>query len=130
MKPGKIIGTLLGLALMGFAIGAYFSNEPASKTQQGQIAIVFALMFGFFTVIGNLGSSKSKRRTTEPSASATISIPPTTSTCPRCSNQISPEYAVCPYCGIVLKPKCPSCGKEISATYKHCPYCGVELKIQ
>jgi hypothetical protein len=32
MKPARVIGILFGLGMMGLAVGAYFSGEPASRT--------------------------------------------------------------------------------------------------
>jgi predicted amidophosphoribosyltransferase len=46
--------------------------------------------------------------------------------CPNCFKGLSPEYAVCPYCGHQLKPDlpCRRCGKPLKVEFAVCPYCG------
>jgi len=39
MKLVRIIGVLFGGMMMYFAVGAYYFNEAASKTETGQIGI-------------------------------------------------------------------------------------------
>ncbi len=54
MKTNRVIGSLLGFLLIFFAVGAYFSNEPASKTDNGRLVIVLALIFGFISFMNNV----------------------------------------------------------------------------
>lgn len=124
MKASRVIGTLLGILLIVFAVGAYFSDEPASKTDTGRIAILGAFLFGLFTVGGNLGSTTVKKQVTSPMVIPAVALP----TCPSCHKPVSNDFTVCPYCATVLNPKCPSCNKEISNDFNLCPYCGNELR--
>lgn len=115
----KIVGTILGLAMMGLSVGAFLSNEPASKTDQGHLVILVVFVMGLLTVVSNLTAKTPKA---VPIASA-----PVGSTCPTCHKPVSADFAVCPYCATTLKPKCPACGKEVSLDFKNCPYCGTAL---
>jgi len=117
----KVIGTLFGLAIMIFAVMAFFSGEPASKTDFGRIITLVVFVFGFSIAVGNL-SSKNPVTQTPPTP-----IIPVTPNCPSCGKTVAAEFAVCPYCATVLKPKCPHCGKEVAHDYKNCPYCGTQL---
>lgn len=124
MKAGRVIGTILGILLIVFAVGAYFSDEPSSKTDTGRIAILGAFLFGLFTVGGNLGSTKAKPQVKLPEVKPVVD----SRICPMCAKPVSADFTVCPYCATPLKPKCPSCGKEVSNDFKLCPYCGTDLK--
>jgi DNA-directed RNA polymerase subunit RPC12/RpoP len=126
MKPGRIIGILLGAALVIVAVGAYFSGEPASQTQNGRIAILFAAIMGVFMIAGN--SSAGKKQEAPIRQPAPAPAPPVKPLCPACGRQISSEYLVCPYCGKRLREKCPSCGKDVAGDFIVCPYCGISLK--
>lgn len=120
MKPGKIIGIILGGSMMFFAIGAYFSNEPSANTQNGRIAIVFSLVMGFLLFINNVFPNKSND----------VHKPTKTNfpKCPSCSRKIEETFKVCPFCQYQLKPTCPFCGKDIKSDYLVCPYCNTNLK--
>lgn len=124
MKAGRVIGTILGILLIVFAVGAYLSDEPSSKTDTGRIAILGAFLFGLFTVGGNLGSTKTKQEVKLPEVKPVVD----TKTCPSCSKPVSADFTVCPYCATPLNPKCPSCGRDVSHDFKLCPYCGNQLK--
>ena len=123
----KFFGTIIGLGMMGLAVGAFLSNEPASKTDQGHIMILVVFVMGLSVLVSGL-TSKPK-----PVVSAPV-IPvvntPLGPTCPSCHKAVSSEFAVCPYCATVLKPKCPNCGKEVSHDFKNCPYCGTQLPVK
>lgn len=61
--------------------------------------------------------------------SATAPTPITQSsglTCPSCQKQVSPDFAVCPYCSASLKTSntCSGCNKELQPDFAACPYCG------
>jgi len=112
----KIIGILIGLGCMALSVMAYFSNEPASKTDFGRITTI-----GVSILMGNLSS---KKTITPIQPTLVIPLAPK---CPACGKEISNEFSVCPYCATVLKPKCPSCGKEVTHDFKNCPYCGTVL---
>lgn len=60
-----------------------------------------------------------------PKPEAKTSQPPIN--CPKCGKEISPEYALCPFCGQSLKSTCPKCGKDVSPEFKLCPFCGNQL---
>ena len=48
--------------------------------------------------------------------------------CGYCGREMSPEFNVCPFCGVKLtKPTCPNCGRTISLDYDYCPFCGIKL---
>lgn len=92
----RVIGALLGASLMFFAVGAYFSNEPASKTDNGRIMIVVALMFGFITFLNSV-FPKQKANDKQ------ISPQPMILKCPKCGKEVKQEFNVCPFCGEPLK---------------------------
>jgi len=48
--------------------------------------------------------------------------------CGQCGVGVSPNFNVCPFCGVNLrKPSCPKCGKGVSVEHTFCPYCGARL---
>ena len=119
----KIVGVILGLGMMGLAVGAFLSNEPASKTDQGHIVILVVFVMGLSVMVNGLTAK------TKPTPSPVILGSPVVlgPTCPSCHKPVSSDFAVCPYCATVLKPKCPQCGKEVAPDFKNCPYCGTHL---
>ena len=49
--------------------------------------------------------------------------------CSMCGREVSPEFNVCPFCGVKLwKPTCPQCGREVSMEHNFCPFCGTSLR--
>lgn len=58
--------------------------------------------------------------------------PSTKPACPKCGKQVSPEFAICPFCGQVLKAPvqqaCTNCGALNPSTAKSCFNCGAELQ--
>ncbi len=52
--------------------------------------------------------------------------PSTTPQCPKCNKEVSPDFAVCPYCSASLKSAntCTNCKKELQPEFTVCPYCG------
>lgn len=44
--------------------------------------------------------------------------------CPTCKQHITPEFLLCPMCGMQLKRQCPECGRLLHLGWKLCPYCG------
>lgn len=123
----KVIGSLLGLGMMVFAVMAYLSNEPASKTDQGHIVLLVVFVMGLFTLVSNLSSKQTKQTQPLPPVIPVVPVMPVNLTCPNCHKSITDDYAVCPYCATVLKPKCPNCGKEVAPDFKNCPYCAAQL---
>jgi hypothetical protein len=125
MKPGRIIGFLLGSALIYFSVGAYLSNEAAAQTDTGRIMIFVAGALGFLMVIGNLFPAKSSQM----NQTVTTQPPPLSDlTCPACQKPIEKAFHHCPHCGVNLHPICPNCKKEVSVEFKVCPYCATTLK--
>jgi predicted amidophosphoribosyltransferase len=124
MKLGRIIGFILGAALIYFSVGAYFSNEPASQTDTGRIMIFVAGAFGILMVISNLFPTK----TPQVKQVVTQTSTPIEITCPACNQPIEKTFQHCPHCGVNLHPVCPSCGKNVSSEFKVCPYCATKLK--
>jgi DNA-directed RNA polymerase subunit RPC12/RpoP len=125
MKPSKIIGFVLGCALVFLAVGAYFSDEPASKTDSGKIAMLFAALMGASIIIGNL--SANPKATTKLPIEKSESITNQALLCTACGKQISSDYRVCPYCSHQLKRKCSSCGRDVEGDFVVCPYCATSL---
>lgn len=125
MKPGRIIGFLLGSALIYFSVGAYFSSEAAAQTDTGRIMIFVAGALGFLMVVGNLFPAKPPlvKQTV-----ATHSTPPSDLTCPTCHKSIDKSFHHCPHCGVNLHPTCPNCKREVAVEFKVCPYCATTLK--
>ncbi len=56
--------------------------------------------------------------------------PPSTTSCPRCSNAIPMDANFCSQCGHrqVIFEKCQSCGKSISPDTRFCPRCGKPVR--
>ncbi len=48
--------------------------------------------------------------------------------CPQCSQPVTEDYAVCPHCGALLKPRCTHCGAAAEANWKVCPHCAQVLE--
>ena len=49
--------------------------------------------------------------------------------CPKCGEELSKDFELCPSCGYELKLiTCARCGKEISRKFNLCPYCGNKLE--
>lgn len=48
--------------------------------------------------------------------------------CPRCHERIQRDFAFCPNCGEMLKPRCPNCQSDIRKEWKVCPHCGAKLQ--
>lgn len=48
--------------------------------------------------------------------------------CENCKHTIASDYAVCPYCGHIVKETCPECGKPIDASWRSCPSCGAAIE--
>lgn len=131
MKPGRIIGIILGAALIYFAVGAYFSNEPAAQTDTGRIMIFVAGAFGILTFLSNLFPTKTKStgmpQVPTPAASS-IPADSKQNTCYACKQPVEPSFQHCPHCGVRLHLQCPSCGKKVSPEFNVCPYCATNLK--
>jgi len=56
--------------------------------------------------------------------------------CPKCGDDIEPDWMKCPSCGAGLKgpaaapkaaPKCPKCGEEVEPEWTKCPFCSSML---
>ena len=47
--------------------------------------------------------------------------------CPECSQDVKPDFLVCPNCGSRLKESCPVCNRELEPGWRHCPACGNPL---
>jgi RNA polymerase subunit RPABC4/transcription elongation factor Spt4 len=43
--------------------------------------------------------------------------------CPGCGVATSPDFSVCPACGLGLGGGCPHCRRAIQPEWKFCPYC-------
>ncbi len=131
MKPSQVVGVIFGLILMLVAIGAYYSGEASTRTEQGQISIALALLIGIMVIFGSLSSKKKDQKAEQqPVAVAQQLAPGVTGKCPSCGRDVASEYLVCPYCGKVLRKKCPACGKEVSPDFVMCPYCARPLRVE
>ena len=128
MKPGRIIGVVFGLAMIVLAVGAYFSGEPASRTEQGRIVTIGVGVMGFLMFLGNLTQTKQKSSKTENQPPAMPISPAEGLLCPTCKRPVSSEHKFCPYCASPLKIKCPSCGRDVKSDFNVCPYCAAPLK--
>jgi RNA polymerase subunit RPABC4/transcription elongation factor Spt4 len=47
--------------------------------------------------------------------------------CPGCSQVVSIDFAVCPFCQHVLKEQCHGCGNPLEESWDACPHCGLEV---
>lgn len=120
----RIVNVILGFGMMTLSVMAYFSNEPASKTEFGRILIIVIFVIGLFSVISGFFA---KKKATVVPPMPIYKAAPITTTCPACHKPVSSEFTVCPYCATILNPKCPNCGKDVDYDFKNCPYCGTQL---
>ena len=135
MKPSRVVGIVLGILMMAVAIGAFFSGEPASMTQQGRVVTIVAFIFGFAALLNGITSSKppssSKAGTQPPAAAQPPPQPPVVKMsqiqCPSCKKSVSLDHCFCPYCGSLIQKKCPSCGRQVSPDFSFCPHCSTRL---
>jgi RNA polymerase subunit RPABC4/transcription elongation factor Spt4 len=44
--------------------------------------------------------------------------------CPGCSQRISDDWVICPFCHTRLRKSCHHCGRAIHLRWTVCPYCG------
>ena len=50
--------------------------------------------------------------------------------CPSCKGSVRPEWALCPKCGVGLKPditNCPQCAGKVQSDWTVCPFCGADI---
>ncbi len=47
--------------------------------------------------------------------------------CKACSNPVKSSFAVCPYCGALLKEHCPNCSHILDPQWIKCPQCGEDI---
>jgi type IV pilus assembly protein PilB len=47
--------------------------------------------------------------------------------CGSCGEKIEADFAVCPVCRAILKPKCPSCRQDLQPGWKACPFCSTPV---
>ena len=50
------------------------------------------------------------------------------SRCGSCGGKIEADFAVCPACQAVLKPRCPSCRQDLLPEWKACPFCSTPVE--
>jgi type II secretory ATPase GspE/PulE/Tfp pilus assembly ATPase PilB-like protein len=50
--------------------------------------------------------------------------------CNHCSQVVSLDFAVCPFCQHVLKEKCAGCQHPLDPTWEACPNCGLEVESE
>ncbi|MCP4761300.1 MAG: zinc ribbon domain-containing protein [archaeon] len=67
----------------------------------------------------NLRNKKKGKKTAPTAAIQTGDL-----SCGSCGKSISPDFAMCPYCGTPQKAACAKCGKDLQAGWKMCPFCG------
>jgi uncharacterized Zn-finger protein len=148
---GKATGVgaiVFGVILVLLGIGAYFSGEASSQTDQGRIAIAFAIILGLAAILGGVNAREeaAKKEAAKAVQAATAAAQTTTTTvttvdvpppppdseglsfCPYCGREIQSDFVVCPFCGKSVKNSCPRCGKEVKSEFVACPYCGTSLK--
>ncbi len=146
---GKATGVgaiVFGLIMIFLGIGAYFSGEASSQTDQGRMGIGIVIILGLAMIYGGV----SARQKEAEKASKAQQAPPTTQTmqvsqtfeplppppppdtapaayCPYCGKHVQADFVVCPFCGKSMKNTCPKCGKQVQRDYVACPYCGEQL---
>jgi type IV pilus assembly protein PilB len=48
--------------------------------------------------------------------------------CPVCAQQVEPEYTLCPWCGVHLRPDaCAACEHPLQSGWRVCPRCGTQV---
>lgn len=145
MSKATGVGSIVfGAVLILVGIGAFFSGEPASQTDQGKIGIGFAIILGLAAILGGLNAREkqaAKERKTAPAPQVLrpqpmmeTPLPPPpldltpTSKCPSCGRDIQADFVVCPYCGKPAKASCPKCGRQVEKDFVARPYCGTSLR--
>jgi RNA polymerase subunit RPABC4/transcription elongation factor Spt4 len=46
--------------------------------------------------------------------------------CQSCRRPIEDDYAICPWCRVVLREPCRNCGKAVRTSWVACPYCAAD----
>jgi len=139
---GKATGVgsiIFGLIMIFLGIGAYFSGEASSQTDQGRMAIGIVIILGLALIYGGV-SARQKADEKDKAAQQAQAVqtaeplppppPPDTAPeafCPHCGREIRADFVACPFCGKSVKSTCPKCGKQVQSDFVACPYCGVQL---
>lgn len=113
IKPGTIIGLILGIGLVAGPLIGFFRQEASLKdpTTQG-ILILFAVIGGFM-IIGNLFKLFEGGEAVYSPAPAAVTAVQTSSKAKAEEPEEEPEEKV----------RCRFCKKLYSAEYNGCPYC-------
>lgn len=146
---GKATGVgaiVFGLIMIFLGIGAYFSGEPSSQTDQGRMAIGIVILLGLAMIYGGVSarqkeSEKAAKAQQAQLAPQTVQAtqtyeplppppPPDTAAaayCTHCGREIQADFVACPFCGKSVRNTCPKCGKHVQSDFVACPYCGETL---
>lgn len=143
---GKATGVgsiIFGVIMILLGIGAYFSGEASSQTDQGRMAIGIVIILGLALIYGGVSARQKadeKDKAAQQAAQAPhvaqagepLPPPPPPDTvsaafCSNCGRAAQPDFVACPFCGKSLKGNCPSCGKQVQNDFVACPYCGTAL---
>lgn len=149
---GKATGVgaiVFGVIMILLGIGAYFSGEASSQTDQGRLAIGIVILLGLAMIYGGVDArqkaQEKERAASQPvqlaqpmqtvtTATTTAEIPPPppdtvmTATCSSCGRAIQSDFRVCPFCGKPTARFCPKCGKQVQSEFVVCPFCGTSLR--
>lgn len=58
VKPGQLVGAVLGGLLISLAAGACFSGEEVAQMETGRMAVPLAILLSLLLVLGSLGSGE------------------------------------------------------------------------
>jgi len=112
VKPGPIIGLIIGILMAGFPIVGFMMGEGSLSDPQGKMIGIGFIIFGAFMIIVNiLVLVTGKENLLAPDSSTQ-----TTTVLSKTSREISKEETE-------RKVRCRFCGKRYGADYNGCPYC-------
>jgi len=108
VKPGTIIGLLIGICLVVFPIFGFINKEASLSDSTGQLIGIGFIIFGALMVIGNI-ITLIKGPAQETAAPATAPAPV------KAASEEKAETG--------KKIRCRFCKKLYSSEYNGCPYC-------
>lgn len=110
VKPGQIVGILIGAALILFPVVGFVTHEASLSDTKGQMIGIGFIVFGAFMIILNLIgiiTGTDNLLAAASSASAPVAQAPQKAKSENAGNKII----------------CRFCGKKYSSDYNGCPYC-------
>ncbi len=114
VKPGNIIGLLIGIGLVIAPVISYVNQEASLADPTNQLFMLGAVIFGILIIIGNI-ITLSKKETALPPVHSTIATVPSVHKVETKSEARDEDSNG--------KIRCRFCKKLYSAEYNGCPHC-------